>query len=46
MVEDELNDTQRGASDESNTNMTTGITGVYTQLYEVPLVDIDEDISG
>ena len=43
---DELSDTQREESDASNTNTSNGITEVPTNIYEVPLVDIDEDSDG
>ena len=43
---DELSDTQREESDASNTNTSNGITEATTNIYEVPLVDIDEDSDG
>ena len=41
-MEYELSDTQMADKDASNDNMTTGITGVPTQIYKVPDVDIDK----
>ena len=43
VVEDELSDAQMVAADTDNDNITNGITGVATHVYEVTEVDIDED---
>ena len=41
IVEDKLIDAQKVVSDEAKENMTTGTRGVPTQVYEVPVLDIN-----
>ena len=44
VVQDELSDAQRPEGEANNVNIKTGITGVPTPLYEVPEMNINEDI--
>ena len=45
-MEDKISNEQRSESASSNTNTTTGIVGVPTQVYQVPVVEIHEDSDG
>ena len=42
VVEYELSDDKQGASEAANKNMTTGTTGVPIEIYELPVMGIDQ----